>query len=260
MKLPPLKIFIFLLSFVVIFSCKSDDDEDNIDDPKAENLKALGTSAEDILSDDLYTSLTVELIYSDGFRPLQETINSFRSFLDERVNKPDGIQIVETIIDAPQNAPFTTEEIRNIESNNRTQYTEGDNIAVSIFFSNGISDNDSETRVTLGKAYRNTSVVVYEKTIMDVSVLPNGPDLYKLEATTLQHEFSHLFGLVNILGDDIHTNHEDPNNSKHCIVEDCLMYFESTNANKVALRNMQLPNIPQLDPLCIADLRAKGGK
>jgi hypothetical protein len=255
-----IKLFILLFSVMAIYSCKKDDSpEEEIIDPLAENKKALGESAEDILSDDIYKSLTVELVYSEDYKPTQETIDNFRAFLMARVNKPQGINFVETVVAEQPNDPFTIQEIREIEDRIRTKYTEGDNIAVYVFFSNGSSTNDTQTTVTLGTAYRNTSIVIYERTIKVIT--ESDPiNLPLLESTTLNHEFGHILSLTNILGDDIHQIHEDQAHLKHCFVEECLMYFDANNVTRAKLeRMMRRMQVPELDPLCIEDLQAKGG-
>lgn len=250
--------------FSCLFACKSNDDEGtNINDATAENRKALGVSAADLLSDDTYTSMTVELVYTAAFAPRQSTIDDFRTLLTERVNKPGGINFIETVIEPPAGAPFSTAEIREIENEVRTQYTSGDTIAVYVFFASGNNVNDTNTTVTLGTAYQNTSIVVYEKTLREITV--NEPELLPiLEATTLLHEFGHIFGLVNIQNDDIHPGniHEDPDRAKHCIVGDCLMFFEATNVGKsqVIETLKSRAQTPEFDPLCLEDLRAKGGR
>ncbi|MEZ4875060.1 MAG: membrane metalloprotease [Flavobacteriaceae bacterium] len=256
-----LRKFFFILGIIIsVTGCKKDDSTDITADPKAENLKALGASAEDLLSDDIYESLTVELVYTASFKPTEESLVAFRNFIDARVHKIGGIQFVETEIPDQAGAPFTLDEIKGFEEEFRTQYTVGNDIAVFVFFSNGSSSNDTQNTVTLGTAYRNTSIVIYEKTLRtatqsDPSLLPI------LEQTTLEHEFGHILGLVNIQNDDIHTVHEDPLSSKHCIVEECLMYFDATNVLRSQLGRMLLRgSVPQLDPLCIEDLQAKGGK
>ena len=175
------------------------------------------------------------------------------------MNKPGGITITETRIPEAEGSPFTTEELNAIEDENRTVYTSGDNIAVYVFFANGVSSNDTSTRVTLGTAYLNTSIVIYEKTLQTLAASNPSLDLSTLETTTLQHEFGHILGLVNLLDDDIHANHMDTGHPKHCIVEDCLMYFESNNRSQVIERFSGRVAVPELDPLCIEDLQAKGG-
>ena len=255
--------FVILLTLIT-FSCKEDQDN-QIQQSRAENRKALGSSAEDLLSDDSYRSMTVEMVYSPAYKPTQQTLDAFMTFINARVNKPDGVSFIETII-SDQNGPFSISQIRNIENEQRTIYTQADDIAVYVYFASGNANSDTSTTVTLGSAYQNTSIVIYEKTLQEVTnnVLD---DLTRLEATTLHHEFGHIFGLVNIQNDDIHPGdtHEDPDHLKHCIIEDCLMYFEaqSITKNKIKAhiqRLKALQNIPSFDPdFCIQDLQAKGG-
>lgn len=256
-----LRNFFFASLLVFSFSgCKNDDTQEVIVDPTAENKKALGVSAEDLLSDDIYRSLTVEFVYTTSSKPAEASINAFRNFLQSRINKPDGILFVETQIPDQAGAPFDLDDIKDFEEEFRTQYTDGDDIAVYIFFSNGSSSNDTQTNVTLGTAYRNTSIVIYESTLR--SITNSDPELLPiLEQTTMNHEFGHILGLVNIQNDDIHTAHEDPSASKHCIEDECLMYFEATNLLRSEVtRFLTRRMVPQFDALCLEDLQAKGGK
>lgn len=253
MKYFRIPLLLSIVSVLLFTACKSDDPEEMNDD-RLENLKALGASAEDLLSDDLYDRLVVEIVYSNGFRPKQLSLDTFRTFLNQRLNKPGGISIVETVIDPPQGEPYNISEIRQIESEHRTKFTNGNTIAVYVFFANGNASSDTQTTVTLGSAYQNTSIVIYQETLQSLD-----QDLFLMEATTLRHEFGHILGLVDISGDDIHpSGHLDPESSKHCMVEGCLMYFASTIPPTIS--NPTVADIPALDPLCIEDLQAKGGK
>lgn len=258
-KVKHLKFLLVLSAFFMLSACNKDDAKDPVDDLKAENLKGLGVSAEDLLSNDIYTKMRVEVVYVAGQQPIQQSISSLEDFLNARVNKPGGITFTQRAIQSPGTSPYNTEEIRAIEDEFRTEYTEDDDIAVFILFADGQSSNDTNTSVTLGTAYRNTSMVVYEETLKDLTNNGNGPDLFLLEATTLHHEFGHLFGLVGIQDDDIHADHEDENHPKHCMVPECLMYFESSVPSRILLRSAGGAITP-LDDLCIADLQAKGGK
>ncbi|PVW16303.1 hypothetical protein [Marixanthomonas spongiae] len=261
MKISLPALFLFFFSTLVI-GCK--DDDSNTIDPTAENKKSLGKSAEDILSDDIYQSLTIEFVYAPGYPPTEETKIALEQFLDQRIKKPGGIIIKETVIDPPTGAPFDIDEIKEIEENNRTAYTKDDNLAVYVFLSNGKSNKDTDKTVTLGTAYRNTSIVVYKKTLLDlINNNQGGGDLATLETTTLEHEFGHILGLVNITNDDIHPKgHEDADNSRHCVIDNCLMYFQASNTGRkeVARFLQRRATVPQLDSLCIEDLQAKGGK
>jgi hypothetical protein len=248
-------VFILIFTLTSLISCKSDDSSDGVDDPRAENLKALGRSAEDILSDDIYSSLIVELVYTSAYPPKQETIDRFRNLLNERINKPGGITFVENVISIPLDASYSLEEIKDIEEEYRSLYTTDDRIALYIFFANAKAESDTPTIKTLGTAYRNTSMVIYEKTLQLVSESQN-IDLGLLESATLHHEFGHILALVNLTNDDIHQDHEDLANPNHCRVEECLMFYASNFARNIK----SLGFVPDFDPLCIADLQAKGGK
>ncbi|MCT8338455.1 membrane metalloprotease [Flavobacteriaceae bacterium TK19130] len=255
----PKIVLLFSLLFALV-SCKKDDNGAS-NNPNAENKKALGRSAEDLLNETPYSNLIVEIAHTPATRPTEQTLSSLEQFLEGRLKKPGGVSIVETNIGFPTGSPYTTDEIRDIEDANRTQFTEDETIAVFVLFINGQSNNDTDTSVTLGTAYRNTSIVIYEETLQTLIATNPGAELSTLESTTTQHEFGHLLGLVNILDDDIHTDHEDATNGRHCVVEDCLMYFEANNIQRSVLQRFlqTRSNVPQLDPLCIEDLQAKGG-
>ncbi|EDM43342.1 hypothetical protein SCB49_01267 [unidentified eubacterium SCB49] len=255
---------VIILTVVSVVSCKSTDDEGAAMDLKAENRKSLGASSEDILSADNYSKLRIEFLFSETTKPTIESKLLIQDFVYDRANKPGGVHIIETLIPAPTNETFSLDDIREIEDEYRTQYTEEDDIAVSVYFANGHSENDTETSVTLGSAYQNTSIVVYSDTLQEFINGTGDVSLADLEVLTTTHEFGHLFGLVNISDDDIHTEgHEDTEHSKHCVVEDCLMYYASSAtraAIKTRFENRGVESIPELDALCLADLVAKGGK
>ena len=167
--------------------------------------------------------MIVEFVYTAAYPPKQETIDRFRDLLNDRINKPGGITFVENVISIPLESSYSLDEIKDIEEEYRTVYTNDDTIALYIFFSNAEAESDTPTIKTLGTAYLNTSMVIYEKTLHLVSNSQN-IDLELLEGATLHHEFGHVLALVDLTDDDIHQNHEDTANANHCRVEECLMY------------------------------------
>lgn len=254
-----LRPFVVLIALCVgIISCENDDPEtdDPTTDENLENKQPLGTSANELLASDTFTSLRIELAYEEGFRPTQTTIDLIDDFLEARLNKPDGITITETLVSPSQTGPYDINEIVAIEDEHRTVFNTGDQIGVWMFFSGEESSSNSGNSVVLGTAYRNTSVVIYERTFIELannSTLPINRSL--IETSTLRHEVGHLLGLVNI-GTPLTSQHEDEDNTRHCNVEECLMYFETvTNV----FNNSSIDSIPDFDPLCIADLQANGG-
>ncbi|WAC03693.1 hypothetical protein N7U66_09740 [Lacinutrix neustonica] len=144
-------------------------------------------------------------------------------FLEERTYKPNGITVEKRGIPSPGMSPYSNAEIRSIEDNNRTKFNTTNQIAVWAFFADGASASNYGSAVVLGTAYRNTSFVIYEETIKNLSNSAFEPNRTVPETTVINHEFGHLLGLTN-LGAPLQSNHEDAEHAKHCNVETCLMF------------------------------------
>ncbi len=256
------KIPLYLAMIVILIGCTKDtissDNGTDGDTNKVLNQQSTGTSANDLLSDDLYTSMVVEVVYVAGFEPSQAAINNFVALLEARTYKPNGITIEKRAIPSPQDAPYTNQNIVAVEDANRTRYNTDNQIAVWAFFADNESANNSDSGVILGTAYRNTSFVIYEQTIHELSNSPFEPNRSLLETTVMTHELGHILGLVN-LGSDLQSDHEDTEHPKHCIVESCLMYFAAETGSGI-MNMLENNTAPQFDAQCIADLRANGGK
>lgn len=256
-----MKIFKLLLfsAFFMFAGCSSDDDDPNAANGinRAPNLQATGSSANDFLAASKYNTLAIEVFYVSGFRPNPLTLTNLRNFMAARLNKPGGISIVETEIESPGLAPYDINEIVAIESDIRTKYNNGNTLALYLFFADGGSTTDTNNQFTLGSAYRNTSFVMYESTIQNLSNGIGEPNRVDLETTVIEHELGHLLGIVN-LGSPMQADHEDTAHPKHCTNPDCLMYWQAESSNVIGM--MAGGNVPQLDANCLADLQANGGK
>jgi len=251
---------IILLALTMFnFSCSSESiNQENSGNNTIENKKPTGSSSNDLLSDDTFTSLIVELVYVESYKPTQSAINNFRSFLEARINKLNGITIETRAINSPRTTPYTIEDIINIEDENRTKFNTNNQIAVWAFFADGSSANNSNNGLVLGTAYRNTSFVIFEETIQELSGNALQPSTSILETTVITHEFGHILGLTN-LGAPLQSNHEDTEHPKHCNAESCLMYWSAETDS--GLSNLiGVSSAPELDTQCIADLQANGGK
>lgn len=252
-----------LLSLGVLlffFSCAKDENESAapavID--IAANKQVTGSAANDLLSDRKFKSLVIEVVYVNGFEPSAAAINNFVTFIRARTFKPAGINVIKRAIASPGNTTFTTQQIVALEDANRTKYNSGTELAVWAFFADGKSAQDAGNAVVLGTAYRNTSFVIFEKTIQGLSDSPFEPNRTLLETTVISHEFGHILGLTNF-GTAMQSNHEDTANPKHCIERTCLMHWSFDLS--AGIGNMSNSgNAPQLDSQCIADLRANGGR
>jgi len=246
--------FILSLFLILIFLAACDKVEYVNNPGGAEQLhnKPVGTSANDLLASSKYSSLIVEVQYMPGFEPDASALGHLQSFLSGVLNKPSGISITSTQIPAASNTSLNISQVFDIEKNNRRVFTSGSQIAVYVLYTNG---NYADPNV-LGAAYKNTSIVLFGKTIRDNSGSIGQVSRFKLEATVLEHEIGHLLGLVD-LGSPMQTNHKDGAHGNHCNNSNCLMYYTSDTRDILGI--LLTGNIPSLDANCRADLQANGG-
>lgn len=221
------------------------------------NKKLVGESANDLLSADQYKVMQVEIQFVEGFSPSQASLDNMKTFLLQRLHKPEGIEYIYTTIKSPNKSSYSVTDIDTIEKANRTVYSKGDTIGVYFFFADAGYDKDSNNSKVLGIAYRNTSMALFQKTIIGLSGGINQPDRVKLETVVLNHEFGHILGLVNV-GSPMVSNHQDNENGHHCNNTKCLMHYTVETGNVVT--NLIGSSMPQLDAQCLEDLKANGGK
>jgi len=233
-----------ILCALLICNCKKEPVEGSYDN------RVLGASASDLLSSSRYSTLQIEIQYMPGYEPDNESINNLLSFLNSRINKPGGIRIAKEQIPT-SNLPITSlSDIVNIERKRRYYLTNGNTVSVYIL----ITDSSYSEGDILATAYWNTAFCIFGKTVDDNSGAPDEVSRSVLMTTLLEHEFGHLFGLVD-LGSPMVINHKDNNNGAHCNNPDCLMYY-----NVEAGFTDALESAPSLDSSCLADLKANGGK
>ncbi|MEL7833047.1 zinc-dependent metalloprotease family protein [Fodinibius sp. Rm-B-1B1-1] len=261
-----IKRFSILLAFcslsLLIVSCSdSTTGPDDSSTTKLDSKQKPGNSAELFLQDDQYTSLQVEIDYMPGHEPTQDGIDSLKTFLVQRLNKQNISFRSPTQIDSRNQSSYTAADIRSIEENERDHYTESDGSTLQVYFlvvDAKYNDGDDGGSNVLGIAYWNTSVAFFGETIEEVSSGIGAPPEEKIEGTVFRHEFGHNMGLTGngTPHPSGQSNHQ--NGDAHCSVDGCLMEPAVETGN--FFTNTFDGDIPNLDPLCIEDLQANGGK
>lgn len=216
-----------------------------------------GASANDFLADSNFTVLSVEVDYMGDHKPTDAALDSLAAFLEKCTNKNKIVINEPTSISSGGQSSYTADDVRNLEEEHRNLKTENtDTLTTYILILDGEYSNGN----VLGIAYYNTSVALFGETIDRVSSGVGAPPRRKIEASVLNHEFGHLFGLVNIEGSgtNMQTPHQDEKNGHHCDNDQCLMYWAVQTSDFFA--NLFDGSIPDLDENCIADLQANGGK
>ena len=242
---------------ILAAGCSTDSAEDPYLNLSA-NRKSTGASATDLLTDKAFDRIVFDFVYVEGHSPGVNSINNLISFAEDRCYKPDGVTYTLTEIPETGKTSYTTEDILDMEEAYRTGYNKGNDLAVFVLVLDGGSAKNEGNAVIMGTAYRNTSFVIYEETIQSYSSSFLSDDKTVLESTVLNHEFSHLLGLVN-LGTSLVSDHEDPDHAHHCKEAECLMNYQ-TDAGIDMTRVRFGGGVPGLDAQCLADLRALGGK
>ncbi|MDC6386052.1 hypothetical protein D2V93_10935 [Flagellimonas taeanensis] len=266
-----------VLSLMLFLGCSKDSGNDPDSNPtpnRSANLLATGASANDILSNGSFDKLLIEIGYVSGFQPTVDAIDTLEEFIRARTFKED-VEFKYSPLSSPGEETLTLNEVAELERDNRTAYNDGSTLAIYIYFADAPSDSDDESEdlVTLGAVYRNTSMIIYESTVRDLASRSLSISVADLEAATLNHEFGHLLGLVNLGTDPVHPEHEDTEigendvetGNNHCNVDGCLMRAELQFGGPM-VKSMQsniskgLASVPQLDAECLLDLQNNGGR
>lgn len=245
-------ICIALLTLTFTSCTKSIAVEEELPDKNFYKQK-VGASARQLLSDEQFRSLRVEVQYMRGFAPDSMALVNLEKFLYAYLHKPAGIHITTQEIEPSEKEVLTLSDVAAIENSNRTRFTSGKEIVVYILYTNGYYQHDK----MLGYAYRNTSAVLFGKNIVENASNPKTISRTNLETQVLQHEMGHLLGLVNV-GSPLQSEHKDDENGKHCRNKKCLMYHQADTEQSHSL--VYRKPLPKLDKACLDDLRANGGK
>lgn len=297
MKKFQLLSIILVLGLVFACSKKSADEEETPTKivNKTGNLKGSGESANDILSNANFDKMLIEIGYVKNFKPSDGAMNSLTAYLKQHSFK-DNIEVIYKELSSPNKETLTLNDIDDLEQENRTAYNDGKTLAFYIYFADAPSDDDDEEEdlVTLGAVYRNTSMVIYEKTIKELAATSFSITNEDIESPTLNHEFGHLLGLVNLgfesepespIKTTMVNPHEDTSAANHCTTIGCLMRAEllfsasnkGTNSsvdgdikagcklNAATVLNMLNSKSSKnatvgLGAECILDLKANGGR
>jgi predicted Zn-dependent protease len=217
------------------------------------HTQKVGASARNLLTSEHYQSLKIEIQYMSGYAPDEQAVENLKTFLDELIHKPMGIHVVTREIKPIADSVLSLDEVIALENANRKVYTDTSELSVYVLYTNGYFEKEK----LIGYAYRNTSAVLFGKSIHQNSDTLGRMSRTELETRILQHEFGHLLGLTNV-GTPMSAEHQDHDHGKHCTNKKCLMYYktELTTYPSLIVKRER----PTLDEQCRQDLYANGGK
>lgn len=238
MKLSFSLLFSFLFfCFLFLFSCKK-----TVEEPAP-------TPVNNYVNARDYRRLVLEIVSEKGMSLQSGTITYIRKFLEARLDKPGGIEIVQKEISSGSKAVYSLEELRALEKVNRGAQNSGETATIYAFIADA---GYSENQAVLGIAYGGSALVIFEKVIRQYSGGFGQPALQTIESSVMAHELGHLMGLVNN-GTEMVVGHQDEQNGKHCNNKNCLMYYATETRDFVT--NLFGGSIPDLDAACSNDLQ-----
>ena len=251
----------FMIVIFVTFIFQSCLDSMGPENPEPEqsysHVQNPGTSANDFLADSSFSHLIVEVDYMPGYEPNSDALDSLKTFFQQRLNK-NSITIKEpTEITSRNQDSYSANDVRDIESNERSTFSQGDTLAAYFM----IVDGEYSERDLMGIAYFNTSNAFFGPAYDEASSGPGSISRYRVEAISFRHEFGHLFGLVDVpnSGTEMQEPHKDPDHGNHCDNDQCLMYYATQTTDLIG-NTVGDEGITPLDENCIADLQGNGGK
>lgn len=249
-----------LLAFLFIsYGCVNDPQgtDNGGNDFSYDHQQSPGFSANDMLSDENFSELIVEIDYMPGYEPNPRALDSLKAFLEQRLNKTAVTILEPSQIPTGDQNSYSASDVREIEAQERNNFSEENILSTYMLITDGYYTQQN----VLGIAYYNTSNAFFGPAYDDASSGFGSLSRYQVEAISFRHEFGHLFGLVNIEGSgtEMQTDHQDEQNGHHCDNDNCLMYYAMEQSD-IIQQMFNEETIPALDANCIADLQANGGQ
>ncbi len=252
MQLFRYSLSILIISFLSFSLLSCDDQPTQVDDgDPADDFSHTtnpGNSNEAFVTDDDFDELVVEVHYMPGYEPEQASLDNLQDFLEQHLEKSSITILTPEEIPSGEQESYSADDIRDLEDEHRSTFTEGSQLASYAIFVDGEFDQSSNV---LGIAYYNTSTAYFGETIDNISGGATQPSRTEIESTVFNHEFGHLMGLVDN-GTDMQEDHQE--NGPHCTEEECVMYHQVNTTDFFA--NLFDDSIPELDDFCVADIEA----
>ena len=240
----PRLLFCFIALLLLFSGCKKEEDR------FPDHDLSPGASAEALVSGKIFKKLRLEILHMPGHAPTAASIENINQFLNQYIDKPEGIQIQVRQIPSLNKDRYSISDLLELEQSHRAEWNQKADMSLCIILVDG---DFSESNRVLGVAYRNTSMALFQKKVQQFSGGLTQPPRTILESSIFLHELGHVFGLVNN-GAPMQQNHHDEANGKHCSNSDCLMYFAVETTDFAA--NLLGGSIPALDANCGNDLNA----
>jgi hypothetical protein len=184
-----------------------------------------------------------------GSEPTTYALDTLRERLEAVVDKPGGIDLLETETIADGKTSRTQSDLIEMEKRNRDHYSSKDVMILYVLYVNGSFAGDDEA---LGVAYESSAFAVFAEKIREAAATPLVPAI-AIEEAVIVHEMGHVLALVNI-GYTSPRKHEDPQHEHHSNNSESVMYWAIDNVGIAGLLQGRPSPPTRFDADDLADL------
>jgi len=176
--------------------------------------------------------LVIEVDVQEGVVFDQAALDHLVDEVARHVDKPQGIVFAGSNTFAADRTAWTSSDLRDVATANRSTATNATEVSVHILYVRGGFHQDGEQTAAIGVAYTASNVAIFPQRWAGLGALL-GSDR-AIERAVLVHELGHLFGLVNLTYQS-EIDHEDPEHPGHSSSTKSVMYhaIESTLIGQV---------------------------
>ena len=198
-----------------------------------------GSLALACLRDDQHTSLEIQILYEDGYRPEQSSVQLLEQRLDEVCDKPSGIRFDYTQVEFPSSInTWTADDVREQGWANKAGHPHSSStLKWQFLFPSGTYEDDT----VLGVAVDGSTIAMFKDSIEEAEGFFGRPSAEEVENSVMVHEAGHLLGLVNL----VYTSprdHEDPQHPGHSSNDESVMYWAIESTSLMNFLTGDLPN------------------
>jgi len=152
-----------------------------------------GDAKTDYLLSDRFTSLKIEIDHYDQCQWSQDIIDRFRLEIEQVIDKPGGVTVVQSNIIPLAKESYNRNEIRALANRYQNFSAKGDEAVLYVLCLNEYDEQPSNIGLTVYE----DGVVIFWNTIRKL-VADNPATLSAYITSTILHEFGHQLGLDHI--------------------------------------------------------------
>lgn len=154
-----------------------------------------GDHALDILQNESYSELVIEVDWTSTEAPSQVALNTLAARLRTYTDKADVEILLDDVLTLNQTT-FSPDDLFRVEQSHRDVRAEGTTFALYLLYVAGEAEDGARA---LGASFTGSSVAVFKEVVRRAARAAPQVSEGEVESSVLVHELGHLLGLVNLV-------------------------------------------------------------